>query len=689
MNILSIFKLINRILYYQKLNISCIIFSIILILPVNNYTQTFELVTQGAIVNDGGWNYGCAWGDYDNDGNEDLFVVNNQSGNNNNFLYRNLGNGSFEKITAGILVNDGGSSYGCSWGDYDNDGNIDLVVCNYNENNFLYHNNGDGTFTKIITGSIVTDMGASTCPAWGDYDNDGFLDLYICNRSSANFLYHNNGDGTFTRIVTGIIVTENKNSSACAWGDYDNDGYPDLYVANSGPDYNSLFHNNGDGTFTKITGDPCVSDLEHFNSATWGDYDNDGYLDILTVPGILTYTAFDVYLYHNNGNGTFSRVPGIPHSGINTAGGCGMIDVDNDGDLDIFVSAYDGNNLLLLNDGTGNFTRVTAGSIVTNGNYNEGDSWADYDKDGDLDLFIAVNNYFGGNNRLFLNEGNGNKWLGVKCIGVESNKFAIGTFVKVSAAINGQQVVQTRDLSSQTGGGTSSQNSIIAHFGLGDASIVDTLTIYWPSGVIDSFENISVNQLLSVEEGETTVPVELHDFTASVRGKDVNLTWTTVTETNNHLFEIQKNSGHSFKTIGDVNGCGTSTNIHNYSYTDRGLDEGTYTYRLKQVDYNGSFKYSNEVEADIKIPGKFSLSQNYPNPFNPATQIEYRIPVDGNVTLRVYNALGQQVAELVNGNSKEGRHQVTFDGNKLSSGVYYYRLESGSNLEIKKMLLLK
>ena len=685
----AILNITYRILQFRKLKLTYFIFSFILLLPANNYAQTFELVTQGAIVNDGGWNYGCAWGDYDNDGNEDLFVVNNQAGNNNNFLYKNLGDGSFEKITTGILVNDGGSSYGCSWGDYDNDGNIDLFVCNYNENNFLYHNNGDGTFTKIATGSIVTDMGASTCPAWGDYDNDGFLDLYVCNRSSANFLYHNNGDGTFTRILTGIIATENKNSSACAWGDYDNDGFPDLYVANSGPDYNSLFHNNGDGTFTKITGDPCVSDLEHFNAVTWGDYDNDGYLDILTVPGILTYSSFDVYLYHSNRNGSFTRVTGILHSGINTAGGCGMIDVDNDGDLDIFVSAYDGNNLLLLNDGTGNFPQVTTGSIVTNGNYNEGDSWSDFDKDGDLDLFIAVNNYFGGNNRLFLNDGNSNNWLGVKCNGVESNSLGIGTIVKTSATINGQQVVQTRDISSQTGGGTSSQNSTIAHFGLGDASAIDTLSIYWTSGIIDRFENVSANQILSVEEGETTVPVELKNFTASVFVNDVKLSWSTVTETNNHLFEIQKNSGYGFETIGDVNGYGTSTQLHNYLFTDKGLNAGTYFYRLKQVDYDGTFKYSGEVKVAINTPLMFELGQNYPNPFNPTAKIEYSIPRDGIVTLKVYNTLGQGVASLVNGFTKSGSHSVTFNAANLSSGVYYYRLESENNIQIKKMLLLK
>ncbi|HKB85986.1 MAG TPA: FG-GAP-like repeat-containing protein [Ignavibacteriaceae bacterium] len=677
----------------RKLNILHFIISVIIILPVNNYAQTFNLVTQGAIVNDGGWNYGCAWGDYDNDGNEDLFVVNNQSDNKNNFLYKNLGDGTFEKITEGPLVNDGGSSYGCSWGDYDNDGNIDLFVCNYNENNFLYRNNGDGTFTKITAGAIVSDGGSSTCPAWADYDNDGFLDLYVCNRTSANFLYHNNGNGTFTRILTGTIVTENKNSSACAWGDYDNDGYPDMYVANSGPADNSLFHNNQDGTFTQITGDPCVSDLEHFNSVTWADYDNDGCLDILTVPGILTYTSFDVYLYHNNGNGTFTRVTGLPHNGINTGGGSGMIDVDNDGDLDIFASAYDGNNLLLLNDGNGNFSQVTSGTLIANGNYNEGDSWADYDKDGDLDLFVAVNNYFGGNNRLFLNNGNSSSWLGVKCTGTGSNRMGIGAVLKATAVINGQQVSQTSVISTQTGGGTSSQNSIIAHFGFGDASTIDTISIDWPDGIQDKFYNVSVNQILSVQEGET-VPVEIVSFTAAACEDGVVLNWQTATETNNKGFDVERRVNNSqlsagWERIGFAGGVGTVIEPKTYSYTDKNIPDGNYSYRLKQIDFNGTYEYSKEAEVNVNNPVEFSLSQNYPNPFNPVTTIRYSIPEDGNIKLKVYNSLGQQEAELINGFVKAGSREVKFDGSGLASGVYFYKIESGNEVIIKKLMLLK
>ena len=189
--------------------------------------------------------------------------------------------------------------------------------------------------------------------------------------------------------------------------------------------------------------------------------------------------------------------------------------------------------------------------------------------------------------------------------------------------------------------------------------------------------------------GYAVVPVELKNFTASVFVNDVKLSWSTVSETNNHLFEIQKNSGYGFETIGDVNGYGTSTQLHSYSFADKGLNDGTYFYRLKQVDYNGTFKYSGEVKVVINTPLMFELGQNYPNPFNPTTKIEYSIPRNGIVTLKVYNTLGQEVASLVNEIEETGNHKVTFNAANLSSGVYYYRLQAGDFNQFKKMILLK
>jgi len=168
------------------------------------------------------------------------------------------------------------------------------------------------------------------------------------------------------------------------------------------------------------------------------------------------------------------------------------------------------------------------------------------------------------------------------------------------------------------------------------------------------------------------------------------LSWETATETNNKGFEIQKSVGSEFQTIGYVDGKGTTTESQSYSFTDSKVTTGTYTYRLKQVDFNGSFQYSNEVEVNVLATvSEYALAQNYPNPFNPTTTINFSIPETGNVTLSVYNTIGQEVATLVNGVVAAGQHEVTLNAKSLPSGAYFYKLQSGNSTMIKKMLLLK
>jgi enediyne biosynthesis protein E4 len=241
------------------------------------------------------------------------------STNVHSFLYRNNGDGTFSTITNSTLVTDLGSFYGGAWGDYDNDGKLDLFLIANNDfgagqPNRLYHNNGDGTFTRVTTGSIATDVANSDTCDWGDYDNDGFLDLFVANEfGQKSFLYHNNGDGTFTRITNGIVVNDISHSPSgvyygaygCAWGDYDNDGWLDLYVGNAGapdlaapPAVNFLYHNNGDGTFTKVTTGSPVNEYSDSFGVTWADYDNDGFLDLFAS----RTEGRGNYLYRNNGN---------------------------------------------------------------------------------------------------------------------------------------------------------------------------------------------------------------------------------------------------------------------------------------------------------------------------------------------------------------------------------------------------
>ena len=190
------------------------------------------------------------------------------------------------------------------------------------------------------------------------------------------------------------------------------------------------------------------------------------------------------------------------------------------------------------------------------------------------------------------------------------------------------------------------------------------------------------------------VPVELTSFTASANVNEVVLNWSTATETNNQGFEVQRSYGNEFVTIAFVEGHGTTTQTQVYSYTDKNVNAGIYSYRLKQVDFDGSFEYSDVVEVDVPAPAVFALDQNYPNPFNPSTMISFRLAVDSKVNMTVFNVLGQEVASLLNGNLVAGSHQVTFDASSLNSGVYMYRIEAtgidGSNfVDVKKMILTK
>ena len=188
---------------------------------------------------------------------------------------------------------------------------------------------------------------------------------------------------------------------------------------------------------------------------------------------------------------------------------------------------------------------------------------------------------------------------------------------------------------------------------------------------------------------DVVVPVELSSFNALTKGNDVILNWQTATEINNQGFEIERNNNGEFQKVGFVPGHGTTTEIRNYSFTDENLTPGEYSYRLKQMDYDGTTEYSDIVEVDVNQPIEYNLSQNYPNPFNPSTTISYTIPTDGLVTLKVYDVLGKEVATLVNEMQTAGKLNITFDASDLSSGVYYYQLVSGEFTSTKKLILMK
>ncbi|MCG8604762.1 FG-GAP-like repeat-containing protein [bacterium] len=420
---------------------------------------TLNLIEEGDIATDISNSMGASWGDYNNDGFPDLFLTNHLGVNgNDNVLYRNESGNSFTKILDDIIVTDGGNSSSASWADYDNDGHLDMFVANSAlGNNFLYRGNGDGSFTKITTGPIATESGSSTCGVWGDYNNDGHMDLFVANNGPDNFLYQNNGDGSFTKVTSGIVVDDGPFSFSwgASWGDYNNDDHLDLFVANHNTD-NFIYGNNGDGTFTKITQGPVVSSGGASRGSAWADIDNDGDLDLY----VTNTNNQPNFLYVNNGNGEF--LESVPKG-------------------------------RMQNEALSSF----------------GVSWADFNRDGALDLTLTnweSSPSPGKENTLYFNNGNQRNWIDLKLVGTNVNRSALGARVRVLATINEQRVWQMREISALNGFG--SQNQPNAHFGLGDATVVDSMHILWPGGGTQTQTNVAPNQFLQLIEGRSPVSVE-------------------------------------------------------------------------------------------------------------------------------------------------------------------------------------
>lgn len=465
--------------------------------------------TLGNIVNDGGNSTGVCWVDYDGDNLPDLYVL-NQEGE-DNYLYHNDGNGTYTRVTWEPLATDGASSYGASMADYDNDGDVDVVVANFKgDANVLYVNEGFGGGFTIAEGcAISSDPAGSTSSSWIDYDLDGDLDLFIANSSNdlpeyppfINFLYRHDGD-SLVRIVSGDIVTTAKHTYGSGWADYDNDGDPDLVNSNNMYETMDLFRNDGAGNFTRLPDSFLGSDTTNGGGVSWADYDNDGDLDLF----VASFWPGPSLLYENDGAGALTKV--IGHGlGIGSGRASGGLwgDYDNDGDQDIFVWLNDwqvpenAHGYIFENNGQGTFEQLPAAYFSCDSCLAHGAVWADDDRDGDLDLYITRVIYpVGADNVLYRNNGNLNNWITVKPVGTLSNRSAIGARVTIWAVVNGAPVRQMQELVSQTVG--FSQGPLELHFGLGDAMIIDSIVVEWPGGAQNVRINVAVNQFLVITE---------------------------------------------------------------------------------------------------------------------------------------------------------------------------------------------
>jgi|GEM_PF-1233475 len=428
------------------------------------------------------YTHGVAWGDYDGDRMPDLYLpaVAHPS-----TLAHNDGGGAFSDGTR-PPIDDGGHGMIAVWGDYDNDGRPDLYLVKWKENNRLFHNDGGGSFSDVTNGPLGVN-GDCDGASWVDYDNDGDLDLYVVRTSGqSNILLRNDGPGGFIDASSPPLNFAGNTRTAC-WGDFDNDGDQDVYLAVDGA--NKLLRNDRGGHFTDVTGNGPLANNGDCSAAAWGDYDNDGRLDLYLVNRNSSNR-----LLHNDGNGRFSDVTNGP-LGLHVSGrAVTWGDYDNDGLLDLYVSNSATSNRLLRNEGGGVFADSTAYPLDGAGS-TYSSAWADFDGDGDIDLFEAS---AGTPNRLVRNSGAaaGNSWIQVDLVGTLSNRSAIGARVRVVAA----GFSQIRQIGGDAG--YLSQNSMTVSLGLGSALLVDTLEVRWPSGIVQTHRHFDVNQHLVIWESD-------------------------------------------------------------------------------------------------------------------------------------------------------------------------------------------
>jgi hypothetical protein len=504
---------------------------------------------------------GVAFYDYDNDGWLDIFLVNGTrlegfpaGSEPTSHLFRNNRDGTFTDVTLKAGVAHSGWGQGCCVGDYDNDGWDDLFVTYFGKN-VLYHNNGNGTFTDVSEKAGVAGNGKrwNTGCAFVDYDRDGRLDLFVANyidmdlatapvpesgpclyksvmvacgppglQGGKNILYHNNGDGTFTDVSesAGIFSANGTYGLGVLTADFDNDGWPDIYVADDST-ASALYQNKKNGKFQDIAIEAgCALSPDGKPQAGMGvsaaDYDMDGNLDIVKT----NFAGDTPSLYRNQGGANFEDTTFTAGLGAHTqflGWGCGFFDMDNDGWPDILIcnghvypeveqlkteAGYAQRKLLYQNLHNGHFADISfqAGPGISNPSPSRGAAFGDFDNDGDIDVVVnCVNDY---PQLLRCDSKLQNNWIKVRTIGTKSNRSGIGARIVCVTQNPGETKPHRQIDEVRSGGGYFSQNDLRVHFGLGKAEKVDQLEIRWPSGQVDTVKDVKANQVVFVKEGE-------------------------------------------------------------------------------------------------------------------------------------------------------------------------------------------
>jgi FG-GAP-like repeat/ASPIC and UnbV len=467
--------------------------------------------------------------DFDNDGRFDI-VVSSLGPCDSLRIFHSAGGGRFEDVSERARVLDQTGGINISHTDYDNDGWLDIYVhrggWEYPMRNSLLRNNRDGTFTDATGAAGLLDKRPhrTHTAAWADYDNDGWVDLFVGHEESPSALYHNERDGTFREVGAAAGVARTAFTKGATWGDYDNDGFADLYVSNYAA-RNFLFHNRKDGTFDEVAPSLGV-DLPLMSFSTWFfDYDNDGWLDLFVTSFVPSVTevvhgvmglpphAETMRLYRNNRQGGFQDVTAetglarvVPAMGANFG------DVDNDGFLDMYIGTGAPSyaalvpNVMLRNDGGRRFIDVTAASGTGHLQKGHGVAFGDVDGDGDDDLLANMGGFVPGDaywKALFANPGNANRSLGVRLVGAKSNRAGIGA--RITAYVRQPDGTLAQRHRVVTSGGSFGASPYLQRIGLGTSAAVERLDVVWPaSGARQSFSTIPAGQTIEIREDGST-----------------------------------------------------------------------------------------------------------------------------------------------------------------------------------------
>lgn len=443
--------------------------------------------------------YGTAVIDYDNDGLNDLFIT---ARNTLLKLYKNMGDGTFTNTTFRAGLRFSGEYYQSCWADINNDGHLDLYLGKSgNQKNQLFLNDGDGTFTNISASSGVDHSGKTVANMFSDVDGDGFVDLYLAIPHEPNVLYKNNGDLTFTDITEASGAVDKLIAMGAGFFDYDNDGDSDLYLVHDTDQANILYENDGTGKFKDISVSSGTNYAGQGMGVDFGDFNNDGFQDIYIT------NMWANVLYKNNGDGTFEDV--TSQAGVGDEGmgwGITWFDHNNDGWEDIFVTNdaifLEPENILYENQQDGTFKVVSDQTVLAGEKASYSVATGDLDNDGDIDLWVG-NPSGSYRAELFINKLESGNYVTLRLAGTESNQSAIGARVQVDL---GDQVM-TKEVRSGTG--YAQHNSLEVHFGLAEAERISQLTVTWPSGNVQRFDNVLANARYGLKEGEELTNVEI------------------------------------------------------------------------------------------------------------------------------------------------------------------------------------